>query len=613
MTSVLEKMLAETNTSMAQLNVDQAKPLRANGLARSKRAVDDSAELRRILALPRRQWETQAAAYADKVTAYLRAPGGTQKLRPIQAAALVEMHDNRGLLMSASVGSGKTIVSLLGFLVLESKRPLLLVPAKLKEKTYKEMMRYRQHWLIPGYVRIESYEKLGRAQHVNLLEEAQPDVIICDEVHKLRSSSAAVSKRVRRFLAANPHTIFVGMSGTVTKRSLHDYAHLAGWALRERSPAPLHYEERMAWSLALDEKRDNDQRLAPGALVQMCTPEERAALVRTTDIVEATMTVRKAYRRRLTDTPGIVASQYTPGQVGASLRIENVRLPVTGKAFQTALASLRERWERPDGEPIMDAIELWRHLREVGCGFYYRWRPAPPQDWRTARRNWAAFVREVLKTNRSNIDSESQVAKAVDDKHYDSRWLDAWRKVKDTFIPKTEAVWLDEGVVDFCCAWLKGEAKEVQQEDQGGIVWVEHTEFGHRLAQKSGIPYYHRKGQNEKGQAIEAHPPGKPLIASIASNSEGRNLQGWSRGLIVSPPQSGATWEQTLGRSHREGQEADEVVMQFITTIPEQLASFDRARADARYISDTTGQEQKLCYADVVIDEFGGSAKTPRK
>jgi hypothetical protein len=54
-----------------------------------------------------------------------------------------------------------------------------------------------------------------------------------------------------------------------------------------------------------------------------------------------------------------------------------------------------------------------------------------------------------------------------------------------------------------------------------------------------------------------------------------------------------------LGRTHRDGQQADEVVYRLAITLREQVEAFERACNDARYISDITGQEQKLCYADI--------------
>jgi hypothetical protein len=138
-------------------------------------------------------------------------------------------------------------------------------------------------------------------------------------------------------------------------------------------------------------------------------------------------------------------------------------------------------------------------------------------------------------------------------------------------------------------------------DEEKGICWVEHVEYGRELAARTGIAYYQRAGLNEKKQLIDDHPKGTPLIASIASNAEGRNLQAWSTNLVTSPPTSGALWEQLLGRCHRDGQEADEVTYTLLISLAEQAAAFDRARADARTISDTIGQEQKLCYADVSV------------
>lgn len=497
-----------------------------------------------------------------------------------------------------------TLISMLGFIVLEAKRPLLLVPAKLVEKTRREMHAMRKHWLIPPYVRILSYELLGREQAARTLEEISPDVIIADEVHKLKSTQAAVTRRVKRWMDAHPDTKFVGMSGTVTKRSLHDYYHLAAWALKKTNPTPTDFNDRMAWGQVLDEKKrkgveELEAKVTPGALIEFCDAEERE-LYKT----EPVRAVRLGYRRRLVSTPGVVATQ--EGALSMSLSIDSriVEMP----ELRSDIVALRKGWQRPDGEPILDAIELWRHLREMSCGFYYRWNPMPPKEWLDARRNWAREVREVLRTNRSGLDSESQIRRAVLEerraftageitksarKYQEAdEALLIWQQIEPSFKPNTEAVWRSSKVLEFCQEWMRTEK---------GIVWVEHTEFGRRLSEVSGIPYYQKGGLNAVGKPIEDHPPGTTLIASIASNAEGRNLQAWDNNLITSSPTSGALWEQLLGRTHRDGQESDEVSATLVVSLDVQAAAFERARGDARFISDTTGQEQKLCYADVSV------------
>lgn len=573
--------------------------VKATPRAFGRDSVAETAELKRILALPRRSWEGQADEFVEALTGYLRAPGGTQRLRPVQAAALVEMHDFGGLLGLLRCGAGKSLVSLLGFIVMESKRPLLLVPAKLVEKTRRDMDQLRKHWLIPPVLQIKSYEILGREQSASLLAEIKPDVIIADEAHRLKNTKAAVTRRVKRWMEEHPETRMVAMSGTITKRSLHDYYHLAAWCLKRTNPTPTDFNDRMSWSFIIDEKRGDDaaERVNPGALIKFCNDEERELY--TTDPVRA---VRKGYRRRLVETPGVIATQ--DGALGMSLVIDS--LVVEMPELRDDIRNLKQMWLRPDGEPIMDAIELWRHLREMACGFFYRWNPKPPEDWLKARRAWAKAVREILRNNRSGLDSEGQIKRSIREEREAAKngarrkypaeddTLAQWEAVEPTFTPKTEAVWRSDKVIQAAAKWM---------EEEKGIVWVEHQEFGKRLSQVTGVPYYQRGGVNQAGKPIEDHPPGTTLIASIASNAEGRNLQAWNTNLVVSPPTSGAQWEQLVSRTHRDGQEADEVTITIVVSLQESVHAFDRARSDARFITDTTGQEQRLVYATMnVID-----------
>jgi len=57
-----------------------------------------------------------------------------------------------------------------------------------------------------------------------------------------------------------------------------------------------------------------------------------------------------------------------------------------------------------------------------------------------------------------------------------------------------------------------------------------------------------------------------------------------------------STWEQLLARTHRPGQNADEV---HFHTIASGIfgKAFYKALKDAQYIIDTTGQNQRLIYS----------------
>ncbi len=69
---------------------------------------------------------------------------------------------------------------------------------------------------------------------------------------------------------------------------------------------------------------------------------------------------------------------------------------------------------------------------------------------------------------------------------------------------------------------------------------------------------------------------------------------------MITPPGSGKTWEQLIGRTHRHGQTADEVEIEIMIGHPSIARTFDQARKDATYIGSITGAPQKLEISDMV-------------
>lgn len=556
------------------------------GLAR---AVQHTRELERVLRLPRRTWtNSQAEDFALRLSAVLKKPAGTMGLRPIQAIALYEATTYGGLFGPIGVGEGKTLISLLVPFVTRARRPLLLTKANLIEKTRKEARELAYHWPIPNFIRIESYDKLGRANHADLLEHYQPDEIIADEAHKLRNERAAVTRRVSRYMQAHPSTVFVAISGTITRTSILDYAHLLKWCLKPgRFPLPDSWSELEDWAGALDDAPSGEAKTSPGALVYFCNEQDR----KDPDLQNA---VRKAYARRLTETPGVVSSGSEI--LGTSLTIEAIETDMS-RDVDEAFHLLRTTWTTPDGWPVSDPMTLNRHARELALGFFYKWEPRPPEPWMLARRAWAHACREILSNNRRNLDSELQVINAVDQGHYPEAepLLEAWRQIAPTFTPNTVPVWLDNAVIDLAARWAM---------TSPGIIWCEHVAFAERLASQTNLAYYGEKGLDRNGRPIESHPRSESLIASVASNAEGRNLQAFSRNLVVSPPANGQRWEQLLGRTHRTGQKADEVVCHVVVTALEHVTAFDQAKRQAAYIRDIQQKPQRLCYADIVYPDL---------
>jgi len=169
--------------------------------------------------------------------------------------------------------------------------------------------------------------------------------------------------------------------------------------------------------------------------------------------------------------------------------------------------------------------------------------------------------------------------------------------VRDEYRINSVPVWISTSVLEKTATLLRVPT----------IAWVEHQAAGEKLAEISGLPYFHRKGLDATGNVIDDHDPGSSLIASIASNSEGRNLQAWSRNLVLTPPANGRSWEQLLGRTHRTGQLEDEISVSILIGHPMIKDQLAQAVADARYIQATSGNPQKLLLSNL------GSMFKPRK
>lgn len=536
--------------------------------------VSRTSEFKRIENLPRRKWQDIVTPeVVQDVTDYLKTPNGTMTFKPIQAAAIIEIHDYKGAFLPVGVGKGKALMSLMAATVLEAKRPLLIVPADLREQTIRKVIpEMGKHWRLNPNLRVISYSELPLAHNANLLPEMRPDLIILDECHKAKNVKSGTVRRLHRYMSEHPYTQVVAMSGTVSNRSLRDYWHLCFWCLKETlTPLPLKWTELCAWADAIDEGVANP--MDPGALLEFCEPEDEG-------------NVRKGYRRRLTETPGVVASG--DEELGVSLVIRKWKAQATEEVWAT-MSNCREIWEDPNGDPITEAVALWRLMRQLALGFWYRWDPLPPEDWMTARREWKRFVRHTISYNRRGLDTELQVWN--DQAKKPGTEFLAWSALKDTFEPNVVTEWIDTSIFSRIKDWLTiGD----------GIVWVEHTSFGERAAKELGIPYF-GAGKKASSEILDASGP---IIASIAAHGTGKNLQQWNRNLITSPPASGKIWEQLLGRTHRMGQQADTVTCDVLLHAPELINSFEQALADARYLEDSLGGRQKLNYADITFDTY---------
>lgn len=552
--------------------------------------VKDSEDFGRVSALPRRELKIYQQQI-DALHAEILRPEATRRLRPIQALALLEARAQDGLFGPIGVGAGKTDVSLLLPTVMKSKVAVLLVPAALRTKVikhdYPQLMReyYLPH-LVGGDVvpmdresvlYVFSYSELSLAKNSDLLERLRPDLIVCDEAHALRHPTAARTKRFVRYFKANRTTRLAALSGTITSKSLKDYAHLAFLALKDGTFTPTKWVTLEEWAAALDV---GPMPTRPGVLRKWCRDDEPT---------------REGWRRRMVETPGVVATTES-AFLGASLNFYERKVEVP-KELKAALRDLAATWTRPDGEETFeDPMAYARCARQLATGFYYRWK-WPRGEAEIVRRHWLstrsdfhrAMARFLQYRAKPGLDSPLLVTKAVQDGRVDMPEYWAWSAVKDLCEPETEAVWLSRAVLENAAAWL---------EENKGIAWYEHVEIGKELAAMTGLRHY---GAGADGIITERGD--RSVIASIRAHGTGKNLQAFSTQLVITPPTSGTTWEQLLGRTHRPGQSADEVDVWLYRHTPEMKTALKKALADAEYQQATTGNDQKLLKATYAWEE----------
>lgn len=548
--------------------------------------VPSTDELDRIIALPRREWESDPdlPTFARQATQYLRVPGGTQTLRPIQAKALQDLHDAGGSYDPIPVGEGKTLVSYLAPVVLDAERPLLVVPAKLRDKTIREFAALSQHWRGHPGMQIVSYEKLSRENGTKFLQKYRPDFLIFDESHRLKNRSAAVTRKIQYYLQALPNTRVLAMTGTSTKRSLLDFAHVLRWALPQSYPLPRDPDELEVWANAVDEIKPHENRLAadPGALLNLCTPVEQ------TRGIEG---VRKAVRRRIQETQGVVTCDSQ--SVDASLNIELTLEDNYGQEVRELATRLRDGF-LPNGDVYVvegnEQLALstkWRIMRTLTSGFWYDWDPRPPQDWLELRSTWRKAVRQILEANVPGLESEALIARAAVAGKINKGVQDLyarWRAERDKHKWDTVPVWVDDAIIERVANWSK---------EHKGLIWVSEVALGQRLEKELGLPYFHQLGKDKIGRPVESmQSKHGSVVVSVQANSEGRNLQHWHDNLVISPPPTGTVWEQLLGRTHRQGQQAEEVWVEVVVGCKVEWDCWRQAMRDARYAEQIEGKKR---------------------
>jgi len=536
--------------------------------------VTNSVELQRIQALPRRicdlVYEADGGTLQD-ITELFAKPTSTMRFWPVQSAMLIEAAKADGLFAPVKVGAGKTLTALALPEAMDSKSAVILVKPQLRDQLKDEAAGlYGKNFRLPlDRITIVAYSELSAQSGAFVLEEITPDLIIADEAHCLKNKKSARTKRFLRYMREHPHCRFCALSGTMTVRSVLDYAHLLELALRKNSPLPVSYHELQDWAGALDVKPERPTR--PGRLSVFCKNGENH---------------RQGYQRRLLETEGVVATS-GKDDIGTSLIVQHIDIAypeVLADAYKQAV----KNWAY-DGEEFAEPMELQRFLRQISMGFHYIWDwPGgdPDYDWLEARAAWNKEVREQLKRSRPGLDSPGLIEKAVAAGKLSSDAWAAWAAVKDRPQPPTKTIWVEKFLAKAVFAWIRG----FSDKQRRGIIWYSHQAVGEYLSDYCGLPLY--GPDKDPRKATE-----QVIVASLNAHGDGKNLQPFSEQLFTSLPGNGKTVEQAMGRSHRPGQLADTVNVSWFSHTGVLKGSLDKVLADAEYVEATTGQRQKILYA----------------
>lgn len=615
----------------------------------------ETIEVDRILGLPTRGWPNAELVEIESfdcllATAYDRGA----RLLATQAAAMRDWRAVEGGLFPINAGYGKTGI---GLMIAQdslnrglAKRVLWLMPVQLvagiirrhvpewRPRVNLPMSIHYVAGLSPGQRRrlcssgapgtyLFPYSLLSRPDAIDLLRSIDADVVIADEAHRLKHPRAGLTKRLMAYLRERqPTPKFVAMSGTITSKGLMDYHHLAVAALQDKAPLPRQTSMAYSWSLVLDARAEPLPGQANSVfrrLIDWAGSAIQSGQVEGSLSGEWQDVARKAYRLRLVTTPGIVA---TPGERPAqSLLIQEHPCEPPSERLLDLMDKVTEDYETPDGELIDHAIHCYKWLSELCVGFYNSLRWHTSEELARGRRisieeaarilerakhhlmlqqEYHRALRSFFKEAPLGLDTPQDVALAI------IRGQLEGTEVAETYLAMRAADFPGRpdrhGVPVRVCDHKIRAAAEWAREHGRGLIWVYHQEIGRwvyeTLKQDGQNVIYCPAGADalleSVGDPVQGGRGDKIAVASLSAHGIGRNLQAFAEQLFLQWPRDAALAEQTMARTHRLGQEADEVSAHVMVS-----CEFDRVNraaclSDAVYVQQTTGADQRILYCD---------------
>lgn len=619
-------------------------------------------EIRRIVNLPISPTMTEAEKQ-DFDRKHLLAPAYDDGFRlfDVQAQALRDYQLHGGGFFPIAVGWGKTLITLMvahhAYVKGRKKIVLLTQPNTLDQLIQTQIPEARNTipmsypiFVLAGKnpaqrkkiarsgrpgLYIIPYSLLSARDASQMIESIKPDTIIGDEIHNVGRRSAARTKRLFNYIDDRKPEL-VGLSGTITGKSVIDYWHIIKASLRDNCPLPLSSSLASEWasvidseSNAMDNRGDLSESKA-GPLMPLIDWSRRHFPGERFDA--SIPGFRKAYRTRLNTAPGVVSSGLA--EIGTSLTLHNTSLKDELKASEgygkldDLIRGVEERWETPNGDEIEHAIHTYKWLYELTSGFYNEltWPEVPEyaERKRISEAEAADILDRALEHHEAGQEYARELRKFLDASPPDGMdtpmlvGAEFSRHGEDWQHSELYQLWADwhahdfEGrpdrdsnavrVCDYKIIAALERAAEVAGQGHGGLFWYHHQGIGRWAAEyfkEAGLDVLHcPAGPAHNKTIIDPSNKNKIVVASISAHGTGKNLQHFHEQYFIQWPRSPKAAEQTLGRTHRNGQKADELVVYTNNTIEFDKLNFAACLNDALYIHQTTGNRQKLIYCN---------------
>lgn len=624
-------------------------------------------------------------------------------LRPVQIDGIWTYETYGGLFGPCSVGSGKSLIVMGSAIRAISRRGHYRVVIIVPSPVYHQFTRDDIPWARerinfdgvavhfcegtagerleiakrPGSgIWVYKYSSLSTQTGYVELKAIRATAYFLDEAHSVARATTARTKRFYTILKElekekvieTTHALtgstqvqaieVAAVSGTLTKKSINDYAHLATRALGLLSPAPIHGMSQQIYSSAIDSESDGQSisDLDSNVLKQffVWAKENNYDYTKPTKKkdesdqeyqrrCEQGLTeqeqLRLAYMHRLRTSPGVIATEEQG--VDSSLIIHWDEAPKPDTVDMQKIVQLMQQVSAegitPSGDTIDYAMHQFKWLWELSSGFYNN------LLWPTIEKVKEDYLRNYQKQI-TDIQAEALLSQAM----HHHKLLQEYHKILRQFLNNTHLPGCDTPMLVAQEIINQREKKQTKHNLPGNLIeayWTQREEGPQTypdLPQRFSVPvrvcdYKLRTGLAWVNAIIKKHkapeglmwyhhpeigrwfcellkeadiphtyaPAGEDALAKSSglvvlsySHGVGKNLQHQRYNYFLEVRREAHAMEQTLGRTHRSGQKADTVEAWLSLANGFDLALYTAALRDADYAQTTLGQEWRLCYAD---------------